>query len=256
MEGDIYVYPWYPKGVQHIITTGGSHYIGSINETTILKYPHVEGTSLADLDAELSMLERLGNHHRIIQFKGQHEDGLLLEYAPNGTLEKYVQRPELAVQERIRLARETAEGVAYVHEKNVLICDIHVRNILLDADFHVKLCDFQGRLLNAEGEVLVSGGASENAESFMPRSDKDHADFKTDIFALGSTIYFIMTGHRPYPEYDTIDDEEEFDKRYREARFPSLDVSLGGKVAQNCWMGTYDSAAEAVGDLMILEQSV
>ncbi|KAI9048137.1 hypothetical protein LZ554_007932 [Drepanopeziza brunnea f. sp. 'monogermtubi'] len=83
---------------------------------------------------------------------------------------------------------------------NVLICDIHVRNILLDAGFHVKLCDFQGRLLGLNGEVLVSGGASENAESFMPREDKDHADAKTDIFALGSTIYFIMTGHRPYPE--------------------------------------------------------
>lgn len=74
----------------------------------------------------------------------------------------------------------------------------------------VKLCDFQGRLLGLKGEVIVDGGASENAESFMPRATPDFADTKTDIFALGSTIYHIITGHRPFPQYDTIADEAKF----------------------------------------------
>lgn len=34
----------------------------------------------------------------------------------------------------------------------------------------------------------------------MPRSDSNYADQKTDIFALGSTIYYMMTGHEPFPE--------------------------------------------------------
>lgn len=256
MDGDIFVVPWYPDGVQRIITTGGNHYIGFVNDTTILKYPHSKGTGSEGLHAESKMLQQLGHHHRVIAFKGQHEDGLLLEYAPNGSLQSYLEHTDLPVGERVRLARETAEGVAYAHQKNVLICDIHVRNILLDAELHIKLCDFQGRLLSSDGEVLISGGASENAESFMPRHDKEYADFKTDIFALGSTIYFIMTGHRPYPEYDTIDDETKFEELYLKADFPPLDVRLGGNVVRNCWKGTYDSAAEAADDLMLLEQSL
>lgn len=256
MSYDIYVEPWYPDGVRHIITTGGSHYIGFVDDSTILKYPHFKGKDTEGLEAESKILQHLGKHDRIITFKGQHEDGVLLEYAPNGTPEAHLRKTDLSVKERIRLARETAEGVSYAHTKNVLICDIHVRNCLLDAGFHVKLCDFQGRLLSPDGKVLVSGGASENAESFKPRCDRFHADVKTDIFALGSTIYYIMTGHRVYPEYHTIDDEVKFEELYRKGEFPLLDVSRGGKVVQNCWRGIYNSAEEAAGDLLLLEQTM
>jgi serine/threonine protein kinase len=135
---------------------------------------------------------------------------LLLEYALCGSLETYIRETDITTEEKIRFAKETAEGVAYAYGKNVIICNINVWNVLLDAERYVKLCDFQGRLLGSDGEVIHDGGASENAESFMPRDDKDFADVKTDIFALGSTIYYIVTGHRLFPELDTIDDEAEF----------------------------------------------
>lgn len=66
----------------------------------------------------------------------------------------------------------------------------------------------------------------------MPRSDKDFADIKTDIFALGSTIYHIITGHRPFPEYDTIDDEAKFEELYRKGHFLRLDAGVGGEVGR------------------------
>ncbi len=252
---DFFVIPYFPDGVKHIITTGSNHYIGFIDEATILKYPHFKGTGITDtLRAESRIFERLGKHHRIIGFKGENNDGLLLEYAPNGSLGSYLRETQLPIKEKIRIARETAEGVAYAHKRNVLICDIHVRNILLDAKLHVKLCDFQGRLLDSDGEVIISGGASENAESFMPRGDKESADVKSDIFALGSTIYHIVTGHRPFPQYDTIDDEAKFEELYQNGEFPPLDARLGGKVVWNCWGGKYDSAIEVVNDLEVLEQ--
>ncbi|KAF2010088.1 kinase-like protein [Aaosphaeria arxii CBS 175.79] len=252
MDGDIYVTPYFPKGVQYIITTGSDHYIGFVNETTILKYPHFKDGSNA-LDIETAMFRQLGKHPRIIEFKGEHEDGLLLEYAPNGSLANYIQNTNVTMKEKIRFARETAEGVAHVHRSNVLICDIHVRNMLLDHELHIKLCDFQGRLLGADGEVLLSGGASENAESFMPREDRKVADVRTDIFALGSTIYHIITGHRPYPQYHTINDEAKFRELYQKGQFPALDVSLGGDIVRNCWRGNYASADEVVKDLSLIE---
>ncbi len=89
MNGDIYVVPYYPEGVKYIITTGSNHYIGFVDESTILKYSHFKGTSTA-LRAESMILQRLGKHPRIIEFKGEHNDGLLLEYARNGSLEKHL----------------------------------------------------------------------------------------------------------------------------------------------------------------------
>jgi hypothetical protein len=43
----------------------------------------------------------------------------------------------------------------------------------------------------------------------MPRSDSNYADQKTDIFALGSTIYYMMTGHEPFLELNPLDDNDE-----------------------------------------------
>jgi serine/threonine protein kinase len=88
----------------------------------------------------------------------------------------------------------------------------------------------------------------------MPRGDKEFADVKTDIFALGSTIYHIMTGHRPFPQYDTIDDEAKFEELYLKGHFPPLDVGVGEEVVQNCWGGKYESTGEVVNDLQVLEQ--
>ncbi|KAF1959390.1 kinase-like protein [Byssothecium circinans] len=253
MDGDIHVVPYFPEGVKHIITTGSNHYIGFVNESTILKYPHFKG-GLSAVHVKSTILQRLGKHPRIVEFRGDHDDGLLLEYAVNGSLEDYIRRKGITMKEKIRLAKEAAEGVAYVHQNNVIICDIHVRNMLLDAGLHIKLCDFQGRLLGPGGDVVLSGGASENAESFMPRRDKDFADVVTDIFALGSTIYHICTGHQPFPQYDSIDDEAKFEKLYREGNFPDLDARLGGEVVRNCWRGKYKSAGEVVRDLDRLEK--
>ncbi|KAL5329592.1 hypothetical protein ACEPPN_003106 [Leptodophora sp. 'Broadleaf-Isolate-01'] len=252
---NIYVVPYYPKRVKYIIGTGSNHYIGFIDETTVLKYPHFPG-ELTALHVEREIFERLGKHPRIIEYKGWHEDGVLLEYASNGTLEKHLQEAKLSIREKIRLAKEIAEGVAHAHQQNVLICDIHVRNVLLDNAFCVKLCDFQGRLLDDKGEVMLDGGASENAESFMPRANIEFADTKTDIFALGSTIYHIITGHRPFPQNDTITDEAMFEQLYRNGQFPVLEVKEGGAVIKMCWEGRYEHAGEVANHLLALERTL
>ena len=87
----------------------------------------------------------------------------------------------------------------------------------------------------------------------MPRQDKFSASFETDLLALGSTVYRIVTGHRPFLELDTIRDEAEFLRRYREGCFPPLDAVLGGDVSGNCWRGEYASADKVVEDLSLLE---
>lgn len=88
----------------------------------------------------------------------------------------------------------------------------------------------------------------------MPRSDIEFADFKTDIFALGSTIYHIITGHRPFPQYDVVDDEATIEDFYRRGDFPPLDAGVDGGVVWKCWGGKYESVSEVVCDLRALEK--
>jgi hypothetical protein len=71
MDDAIFVEPYFPDGVQYIITTSSSHYISFVNEVIVPEYLHVKGI-LDPLDVEYAIFQQLGKHPRIIEFKGRH----------------------------------------------------------------------------------------------------------------------------------------------------------------------------------------
>lgn len=268
-EADIIIYDWHPEGVQRVLASGSSNFIGLVDEQTVLKYPQIPSEkhpnlvgderlckalreeALAGLHVEEQIFTVLGRHDRIIGFKGRNKDGLLLEHMSNGSVADYLHEanPPPPLTQRLKWALQAAEALAFIHQKSVLHCDISVGNLLLDRHLNVKLADFQGRLLNSDGTVLLDGGSAEGARSSMPRLDLNHADQKTDIFALGSAIYFIMTGHPPFPELDSWRDREEIARRFEASQFPPLVGIQGGEVVRRCWAGQYESSESIVKDL-------
>jgi serine/threonine protein kinase len=266
-------WPWYPKGVSHFIAAGASCYIGVVDEETVLKFPlvppeetdvytskgleyrrNVREAAVKGLDVEEQILHTLGQHPRIIRLIHKHEDGLLLEYMPNGSVEKYLRNvaPDTPMDQRLKWASQAAEALAYAHDKNVLHCDFSVGNLLLDSDLNIKLCDFPGRLLHPDGTVVLNGGAADGNMSSMPRPDRNYCTRNTDIFALGTAIYFMMTGQPPYPDLDTIDNEGEIRTRFEDGEFPPLEQHQGGEVVRSCWKGHYESAIEVMLALQTL----
>lgn len=98
----------------------------------------------------------------------------------------------------------------------------------------VKLCDFQGRLLRPDGSIDKDGLARENIKSFMPRADPNYADWKTDIFTLGSTFYHIMQNHEPFPDMDSFDEEEQIEAKFASRQFPKMESLLMNCVTHKC----------------------
>ena len=86
-------------------------------------------------------------HENIIKFHGciQRKNlvYMLLENAANGSLFFYIDikegLPELLA---LRFFYETAKGIKYLHDLNIVHRDIKPENILLDKDFRIKVCDF------------------------------------------------------------------------------------------------------------------
>ncbi|PVH79411.1 kinase-like protein [Cadophora sp. DSE1049] len=238
-EPDIIIHAWYPRGVKRVIASGSNSFIGLIDENTVLKYPQLPlekpPGQLIGLGVEEQIFGVLGQHRRIIGFLGKHEEGLLLEHMPNGSAAEYLYNadPQPPIQERLEWALQAAEAVAYIHTKRVIHCDVSAGNLLFDKDLNVKLCDFQGRLLHPDGTIHLNGDSAEG----------------TDIFALGSAIYFIIKGHPPFPELDPWKDELEIVSRFKERQFYALNWVPGGDVVKKCWAGDYESADEVVHDL-------
>ena len=238
------------------LTMGTSSFIGVVDETTILKYSHIPGDekALASLGLEARILQTIGPHKHIIGFKGLTKDGLLLERAHFGSITEYLKKHNPELQQRLKWVYQTTEALATVHQKRVLHRDISTNNLLLDTELNIKLSDFQGRLLTPDGKVEEDGLSVENTKSFMPRVDCNHADWKTEIFALGSAFYYIMEGHEPFPELDPYYDEEQIVRKFLSSQYPEMECSLMNCVIHKCWGGQYDSVDAVLQDLIPLHR--
>jgi serine/threonine protein kinase len=211
------------------------------------------------LEVERKLLEIVGPHPRIISLKSFSDTGLYLERAVNGTLAYYLLEsgnPTPSTQQRLSWCREAAEAVAHVHSKRVLHCDIQPTNLLLDIELHLKLSDFQGKLLSEDGEILLDGGSGEPCRFYFPRDDPFEADIKTDLFPLGCTIYFIMMGHAVFP--DIIDGadgwHDEVVERFAKQQFPQ-DFHACSSVTLKCWLQQYGSAEDIVQEINSIQKN-
>ena len=69
-------------------------------------------------------------------------------------------------------------------------------------------------LKSVDSNILLDRLSRECLKSYQPRVYSDYTCVETDIFALGSAIYFIMTGHKVFPELDSLEDNEEILSRF------------------------------------------
>lgn len=255
--------------MKRILATGSSAFVGEIDDNVVLKYPVAQRDEKralererriemeARLETESKILDIICPHPRIIQKIDYSAEGLYLERGVNGTVAEYLDsgKPLPSVQQRLSWCRKTAKAVAYIHSRRVLHCDIQPTNHLLDKDLHVKLTDFQGKLLHADGTVDLDGLSGEPTRFYAPRDDPFEADLKTELFALGCTIYFIMLGHPVYP--DIIDGSTDWDKRVQE-RFEKQDFPQDShackKVTAQCWLRQYNTADEVVQEIAAIER--
>ncbi len=116
-----------------------------MDETTVFKYPKTPGDeeTLAMLAVEAQILTTIGPHKHIIGFKGQRDDGLLLERALHGSIAHFLKDYTPTWQQSLAWARQVTEAVAATHNARVIHCDISVNNVLVDHNLTVKLCDFK-----------------------------------------------------------------------------------------------------------------
>ncbi len=95
--------PFYkPEGVIEFLGLGTDSFIGTVDETTILKYPKTPGDKIAltILDLEAQILTTIGPHKHIIGYKAQREDGLLLERAQRGSIAQFLKDYTPILQQR------------------------------------------------------------------------------------------------------------------------------------------------------------
>jgi eukaryotic-like serine/threonine-protein kinase len=130
---------------------------------------------------------------------------LVMELLEGHSLERYAKpgRPTLPRDTTTRLMAETLDVLAAAHARGIVHRDIKPANLFLTTDGHVKVLDFGiARLAEATGDgQLTQTGASIGTPSFMPpeqaRGRWEQVDARTDVWAVGATMYALLKGDRP-----------------------------------------------------------
>ena len=130
---------------------------------------------------------------------------LVLEYVDGVNLQDLIQKSGmLEVTQACQYIRQVALALQHAHAAGLVHRDIKPANILVDRGDVVKLLDLGlARFFHDEDDVLTKK-YDENvlgtADYLSPEQalDSHAADIRADIYSLGATFYFVLTGHAPF----------------------------------------------------------
>ncbi|MEW4570495.1 protein kinase [Tautonia sp. JC769] len=128
---------------------------------------------------------------------------LVLEFVDGSDLHDLVrQHGPMSVVDALRIVREAAQGLLYAASKGVIHRDIKPANILMSREGAVKLIDL-GLALQSESEderVTRHGTTVGTVDYMSPEQARDSraANEQSDIYSLGCTLYYLLTGFPPF----------------------------------------------------------
>ncbi len=145
-------------------------------------------------------------HDHIVEIHEAGEDRgvlfLAMQLLQGEPLEQRLQREgKLPSEQVIRIAREIATGLAAAHERGLVHRDINPDTIWLEADRgRVKILDFGlARALDQDSHQSHSGTIPGMAHYMAPeQAEGDEVGPSADLFSLGSVMYHMATGLRPF----------------------------------------------------------
>ena len=105
-----------------------------------------------------------------------------------------------------RIGAQTADALAYAHSQGIFHRDIKPSNLLLDACGIVWIADFGlAKAESADGEGLTHTGDVVGTLRYMaPERFNGVADARSDVYALGTTLYEMLTLQPAFAESDRL----------------------------------------------------
>ena len=167
------------------------------------------------LHREAKTAARIASDHVVQVYETGVERGvpfIAMEYVEGESAADLLKkRTKLPWQEATRLALAAARGLKAAHEKGVLHRDVKPANILVAKDGRVKVADFgiakliQKDVPSRDGSVTGSGVILGSPYYMAPeQADGQAVDARADIYALGVTLYELLSGRVPFHAETTV----------------------------------------------------
>jgi predicted Ser/Thr protein kinase len=125
----------------------------------------------------------------------------VMEFIDGESLEQMIRRRgAIPARECIPLFKQALRGVAAAHRAGIIHRDLKPSNLMVTRDDDVKVMDFGiAKRQGAPGATKVSSTSIGSPLYMAPEQILGRAvDCRTDVYALGLTLYELVSGHRPF----------------------------------------------------------
>lgn len=134
-----------------------------------------------------------------------------MEYISGGSLHDYIQKKNgLPEHEALKYIRQLGSALHYMHEHMMLHLDVKPSNIMLASDGKLTLIDYGLSVqFETDGKPESGDGMGCGTPGYAPleQSDTDEQstfDPRLDVYALGATYYKMLTGYKPRPAVEIL----------------------------------------------------
>jgi tetratricopeptide (TPR) repeat protein len=174
--------------------------------------------ALARLENEAHLASSL-NHPNIVTIYSIGWEGqrryIAMEFIDGSTLQELMKAGPMPADRALKIAAQMADGLAKAHEAGIIHRDLNPKNVMLTKDEIVKILDFglskfalpheldsqssTPTYVDSADGLTKPGTIVGTVEYMSPEQAAGRPlDFRSDQFSMGSLIYAILTGNKPF----------------------------------------------------------
>lgn len=149
------------------------------------------------------------HHDNIVSvYSFEQTDGityLVMEYIPGSNVRDIVTKNgPLPIEDALSYAIQMASALEHINEKGIVHRDIKPSNVLITPDGTLKVIDLGLAKCKSDPQTeLTQLGATLGTFDYISPEqalDSRNVDIRSDIYSLGCSLFFMLTGQPPYPE--------------------------------------------------------
>ncbi|MGO4271019.1 serine/threonine-protein kinase, partial [Paenibacillus sp. TAF58] len=191
-------------GTTYQVEKGGIHYALKLIRENIMDKEAIDSRRI---EREIRILKEIENPF-VVKYidDGFISDGLqkyryiVMEYAEGDTLEDYLSKNKLTIQDSCLLVKNIFQGINALHKENVIHRDLKPSNIMVSSkNLDIKILDFGiSKLIDAS--TLTVTGQMMGTYAYMPPEQLNSSkeiDFRADYYSASVILYEAISGERP-----------------------------------------------------------
>lgn len=124
---------------------------------------------------------------------------ILMEFAPHGDFFDFLTNHRAEMDEKLTRTyfRQLIDGLEYLHENGVAHLDLKPENLLLGADFNLKIADFDLSHVDGDARIMSRGTRYYRGPEFYKSSSSKvelECPYASDIYGAGIILFIFMSG--------------------------------------------------------------